>query len=148
VGQVYDLDVSEGRNRIVVMVLRANSNLIAEASSLGVLGVLQTALTMGTAAEITYEPCVPNRILAAAVSVPPSKGDGRVRQLRYDEATSQAEVRISENGSEILVTTKDARLQTMLQTAMREGRPLGEVQYDPVSKAIDPRVPAHHEIAG
>jgi hypothetical protein len=51
-GRVYELDVSKGRDRLVAMPMVAGSNLVAESSSLGVLGVLETALVLGLEAEV------------------------------------------------------------------------------------------------
>lgn len=136
-GQVYDLDVTIGRDRVVAMILNESGNLVAETSSLGTLGVLQTALMLGRQAEVAYEPGIPNRILAARVTAAGPARSGHVQELKFDERKARLEAHILFDGSLVVAVTKDPRAQAILQTAMREGRPLEDVQYDADTGVLD-----------
>jgi len=136
-GQVYDLDVCDGRNRVVVMALSSEGNLVSETASLGALGVLEAALMLGRPIEIAYAPGVPNRIALVRLSASTPVRTGHIQELTYDEKRGCLEARIQLDDGLVTASTKDARLQSLLETALREDRPLEDVQIDPDSKAID-----------
>ncbi len=137
-GAIYDLDFSLGRDRVVVMLLSGSHSLVAETSSLGVLGVLQAAMLRGVDAEVGYEPGNPNRIVSARLALAAPVRAGRVQELAFDDAAGQLEAKVLlEAEGLVSVVSKDPRAQAVLQAAIRADEPLDDLQYDPQTRVID-----------